>query len=106
MKDKRRVKVLIRRLAGSRGCITGYVRSFDKHLNMLLADCDEEYVPIRALAKRRDVSGVFDYTESQSKKRRVVFRRFLAQVMVRGDNIILVCRSDSDDANVGKKREA
>ena len=106
MKDKRRVRVLVRRLAGSRGCLTGYVRSFDRHLNLLLADCDEEYAPVRVLAKRRDVGGVYSYCEGGAHKR-AVLRRFLAQVLVRGDNVILVSHLggiNNDDTHSGENR--
>mmetsp|Transcript_18265 Transcript_18265/g.33782 ORF Transcript_18265/g.33782 Transcript_18265/m.33782 type:complete len:358 (+) Transcript_18265:82-1155(+) len=42
-KNKARVKVTLRRIDGIRGTLTGILRSFDKHWNMILIDAEEEY---------------------------------------------------------------
>jgi small nuclear ribonucleoprotein (snRNP)-like protein len=45
MKEKARVRVLIRRRNSIRGSVDGYLVGFDRFWNLLLKDCDEEFIP-------------------------------------------------------------
>eukprot|EP00741_Cyanophora_paradoxa_P012480 tig00020610_g12059.t1 len=38
-----RVKIWVRRMKTVRGTLVGYIRAFDRHLNMVLADVEEEW---------------------------------------------------------------
>ena len=42
------VRVVVRRNATVHGVVTGFLRAFDKHFNLLLTDVDEEYTPRRS----------------------------------------------------------
>lgn len=84
MKQKVRVRIIIRRANGVRGSVDGYIRAFDKHFNLLLTDVDEECIvnkqPMRKAALGRFVC------------RTNVLRRHLPQVLLRGDNVVLVAK--------------
>eukprot|EP00903_Cladosiphon_okamuranus_P011581 g10894.t1 len=41
--DKRRASVMIRRVNSIRGTCTGLIRAFDRHMNLLLVDVQEDY---------------------------------------------------------------
>jgi small nuclear ribonucleoprotein (snRNP)-like protein len=45
MKEKARVRVLVRRRTSIRGSVDGYLVGFDRFWNLLLKDCDEEFIP-------------------------------------------------------------
>lgn len=51
--SKRRVFAVTRSKNGVSGFLTGYLRAFDAHCNMLLTDVDEQYVSIYAKDSRR-----------------------------------------------------
>jgi small nuclear ribonucleoprotein (snRNP)-like protein len=56
MKSKNRVQLMIRRKNGIKGILSGYVLAFDRHMNILLSDVLEAYVPngtqVRACVSR------------------------------------------------------
>jgi small nuclear ribonucleoprotein (snRNP)-like protein len=83
MNSKSRVRVYIRKLNGMRGRIDGELICFDKHFNIVLRNANEEYSLSDGAAKLRE-----DEDCSGS-----VYSRALPQVLVRGDNVVLVCKS-------------
>lgn len=82
--EKQRIRVVLRRRSGLRGSIDGFIRCFDRYYNLLLYDCDEEYL----LNKQRSRSMIKGKFVNQYQ----VLHRHLVQVMVRGDNIVMVYR--------------
>ncbi|CEP02216.1 hypothetical protein PBRA_002481 [Plasmodiophora brassicae] len=76
-----RVRVVIRRHKGVRGCCTGYLKAFDKHFNMVLLDVEETFHD-------------FEWTDRANgngrRKRKVVRRRCVRQLLIRGDAVVIV----------------
>ena len=91
MQGNIRVCVTIRRKSGVRGCLKGYIKAFDKHFNLLLADVDEEYIPVTKAAKRKLKLGVLSFFNPRNSH--VVLKRHLPQLLVRGDNIVVICKA-------------
>jgi len=121
--QRQRVRVVIRYVDGIRGTLTGYLTAFDKHMNLLMRDVDENYTPRR---KRQRPSDDDDndnkYDHSISNLQAEVQRRLrgmqapsrttgtrttndsnngcwtnrqrhLPQILVRGDNVVAVYRA-------------
>lgn len=72
MKSHAKAKIIVRRFNRIRGHIVGFIRAFDKHFNMVLSDVDETFTP--------------------SREPKTQCHRHLPSIMVRGDNVVLVCR--------------
>lgn len=81
-----RVRVLTRYNSGIRGTLTGQLVAFDKHWNLILRDVDESYTQI---ARRNDQSMI---QHEIFRRRQGRQKRHMAQLMVRGDTIVLVYR--------------
>ncbi|KAL7480469.1 hypothetical protein ACHAW6_006170 [Cyclotella cf. meneghiniana] len=122
--NKQRVRVMIRYVDCVRGTLTGYLMAFDKHLNMIMRDVDEVYsgrITQRADAveaaggtqQSYDASG--NRTEHappkamlEAQRRRcyppdgsggpgpAIKQRYFHQLMVRGDNVVMVWRAESE----------
>jgi len=100
---RQRVRVVIRYVNGIRGTLTGYFIAFDKHFNMLLRDVDEVYSPryvsseplsnVERELKRRQIAVNVD---SQQPGEWSVRQRHMKQMMVRGDNVVLVYKAESE----------
>mmetsp|Transcript_27400 Transcript_27400/g.60674 ORF Transcript_27400/g.60674 Transcript_27400/m.60674 type:complete len:89 (+) Transcript_27400:1-267(+) len=82
MKDRVRVRIIIRRNKCLRGSMDAYVKAFDKHFNMLLSDVDEQYI-VNQHKKKGMVRGSFRNPNS-------VLRRHLPQLLLRGDTVVSV----------------
>jgi small nuclear ribonucleoprotein (snRNP)-like protein len=99
---RQRVRVVIRYVNGIRGTLTGFLIAFDKHFNMILRDVDEVYSPrnvsLEALSnverelKRRQSAGKSDQCHGEWHVR----KRHMKQMMVRGDNVVLVYKAESE----------
>jgi len=111
--QKKRIRVLIRYIDCIRGTLTGYVLAFDKHLNMILTDVEEVY--------SRRMTKVISSSETWKKSEIEIFRRqctnnnisghwkgendankgwvrqrYCSQLLVRGDNVVMVWRADQE----------
>ena len=100
---RQRVRVVIRYINGIRGTLTGYLLAFDKHFNMLLRDVDEVYSP-------RFVSSELSNVERELKRRQTaltgkfsqchgewsVRQRHMKQMLLRGDNVVMVYKAESE----------
>lgn len=119
--QRQRVRVVIRYVNGIRGTVTGYLVAFDKHLNMILRDADEVYSPRRVDTAHADTAAAADAKETTTAdaipvsnleaevQRRVsglrgpaanqqwtVRQRHLAQILIRGDNVVLVYKAEAE----------
>jgi len=104
--NRQRARVLVRYVNGIRGTVTGYLVAFDKHMNMILRDADEVYSPrvvstdtveplsnVEAELQRRR-TGLSGHAESGSTW--CVRQRHLPQILIRGDNVVLVYKAESE----------
>ena len=100
MAERKRVRVLVRYIDCIRGTLTGHVIGFDKHLNMLMRDVEEIYVPRCAnvdertnldVELERRIKGV-----SRSEGGWSLQHRQLKQIMVRGDNVVSVYLAEQE----------
>jgi small nuclear ribonucleoprotein (snRNP)-like protein len=89
MEERRRVRVRTRHASGVRGEAYAYVKAFDRHLNLILADVTETSSQ-RARIQRR--AGASEASEGKTKNaHKLVWRtRRLAQIFVRGEQVVLV----------------
>ena len=97
--EKRRVVVLLRRVNGLRGKIVGWLKAVDKHLNIVLMDVKETFIPMEmeaSMTRDRKKNG-----PSKTNSFSVLFptktdhelflqERHMEQVLIRGDNIVLI----------------
>ena len=92
MQKKARAQVIIRHKSGLRGVLHGYIQAADRHMNLLLIDVDEvsasfgKKVTLKAL---RCKLGGKDRNGTNSTP---MIQRHLDQVLLRGDNIVLVAK--------------
>ncbi|KAF0689719.1 Aste57867_18856 [Aphanomyces stellatus] len=81
---KAKVVVVVRRICSIRGTCTGYLKGFDKHMNVVLLDVTERYVP---LGNEPEVVGLAQWA---TKRNRTAVTRHANQLLIRGDNIVMV----------------
>ena len=91
-KARGRVRVILRWQGGVRGTCEGTLLAYDKHFNLLLRDCVEDYAQPELV--QRPVGGDADRGQAPARvcwRRKLVHRsRALEQVLVRGDSVVLV----------------
>ena len=75
LRDRATVRVTLRRVNSIRGVCVGLLKAFDRHMNLVLVDAAETYTPPRRTGTAKPVT------------------RRLKQVLIRGDNVVLVCRA-------------
>lgn len=106
--ERQRVRVVTRYVNGIRGTLTGYLTAFDKHMNLILQDVDENYSPPRRLTcgnddnndrsnmeaeVQRRVDGGNNISSSGGGSHWTNRQRHMRQIMVRGDIVVAVYRA-------------
>lgn len=98
MEERRRVRVRTRHASGVRGEAVAYVKAFDRHLNLILADVTETSSTRARIERRAGASGEEGKTKNA---RKLVWRtRRLAQIFVRGEQVVLVA-VEGDGEGIG-----
>lgn len=105
--SRRRVKIYVRKEHGVRGFVSGFIEAFDKHLNIALVDCIEQWKrrkynfsenKVALLGNPKDCSKLLEQmgikipkieTKSIDRKN-VQCTRKIPQLMVRGEEVILI----------------
>jgi small nuclear ribonucleoprotein (snRNP)-like protein len=89
MREKARAEIIVRHKTGLRGVLTGYVVAADRHANLLLADVDETAA---AYGKKISIRALREASRLETTP---VVRRHFDQVLVRGDNIVIVSKKSA-----------
>lgn len=94
MHSNQKIRVVVRYVDGMRGTITGQLLAYDKHFNLILQRAQETYSPRMPVVHHEEetTSTTTARTVDREIARRQAGgnRRSLAQVLVRGDNVVLV----------------
>ena len=108
------VRVLVRYVDCIRGTLTGYLLAFDKHMNMILRDVDENYTSrVTSILKSSSESYPWSKEELETRRRcdcipkaeaggkqRGTYissgQRHMHQVLVRGDCVVMVWRMNEE----------
>jgi small nuclear ribonucleoprotein (snRNP)-like protein len=102
--ERLRVLVVVRRINSVRGTCSGFLKAFDKHMNLVLLDATQEFVPLhtheRLLREVRDgnrsASDAVFSSADRRRNRRVLAsaggtqREYVKQLFIRGDNVVSV----------------
>ncbi|KAF4027423.1 LSM domain-containing protein [Phytophthora infestans] len=102
--ERMRVFVVIRRVNSVRGTCSGFLKAFDKHMNLVLLDVTQDFIPLstheRLLRQvredKRPVSDAVFSAADQRRNRRVFAsaggtrREYVKQLFIRGDNVVSV----------------
>lgn len=90
--EKSKVKVYVRNAKGLRGSCTGTIFAFDKQMNLILKNVNEEYIETEVHFKKQTLP---DGTRKKRKRKTFVEvkkQRFISQLFIKGDSIVSICR--------------
>ena len=105
--EKTRAKIYIRKEHGIRGFVTGFIEIFDKHLNIALTDCIEQWKrrkfkfsenKVALLGEPKDCSQLLArmgievpiITTKSIDRKYVECTRRIPQMMLRGEEVVLI----------------
>ncbi|KAL4105432.1 hypothetical protein PRIC1_003497 [Phytophthora ramorum] len=102
--ERMRVFVVVRRVNSVRGTCSGYLKAFDKHVNLVLIDVSQEFVPYNTHERllrevregNRDASDAVFSAADRRRNRRVLAsaggmqHEYTKQLFIRGDNVVSV----------------
>lgn len=107
-----RIQVVIRRVNSVRGTCVGWLKAFDKHMNVCLLDVEESLIPLaldriaqgKSQDRRKDApSAIFPTAWTQT---RVLEKRYHRQLLIRGDNIVMLFRAPQPTSSSGHETSA
>ncbi|RLN93218.1 hypothetical protein BBJ28_00009148 [Nothophytophthora sp. Chile5] len=119
--ERIRVLVVVRRVNSVRGTCIGFLKAFDKHMNLVLLDVSQEHIPLttherllRELREGKRVSGNAIFSAANPRRNRRLFadaggtqRDYAKQLFIRGDNVVsvsAVVASSASGADVASGR--
>ncbi|EGZ16918.1 hypothetical protein PHYSODRAFT_377272, partial [Phytophthora sojae] len=102
--ERMRVFVVVRRVNSVRGTCSGFLKAFDKHMNLVLLDVTQEFVPhntherlLREVREGNRAAGDAVFSAADRRWNRRVLasaggtqREYIKQLFIRGDNVVSV----------------
>lgn len=87
--------MVIRRKGGVRGSCTGHLRAFDRHMNMILHDVEDEYTVSEIEYRKAKHANPTLQGQSRGNRKRALFvqrghTRHLPQLFIKGDCVVMV----------------